>query len=46
VAATSPEEHDNAIRYDFPMFSQPMSGDEFAAGLAGERETADASRGY
>jgi nicotinamidase-related amidase len=46
VAATSPEEHDNAIRYDFRMFSQPMSGDEFAAGLAGERETADASRGY
>jgi hypothetical protein len=22
VAATSPEEHDNALRYDYPMFSQ------------------------
>jgi nicotinamidase-related amidase len=46
VAATSPEEHDNAIRFDFPMFSRPMSAEEFTAGLAGERETADASRGY
>ena len=25
VAATSPEEHDNAIQFDYPMFSQPMS---------------------
>ena len=24
VAATSPEEHHNAIKYDFPMFSKPM----------------------
>src|SRR5215470_13214800 len=24
VAATSPEEHHNAIKYDFPMFSTPM----------------------
>jgi nicotinamidase-related amidase len=24
TAATSPEEHDNAIAYDFPMFSLPM----------------------
>ena len=46
VAATSTEEHENAIRFDYPMFSQPMSADEFTAGLAGERETADASRGY
>jgi nicotinamidase-related amidase len=46
VAATSPEEHDNAIRFDYPMFSQPMKADEFAASLSGERETADASRGY
>jgi nicotinamidase-related amidase len=42
VAATSPEEHDNAIRFDYPMFSQPMSADEFTAALAGERATADA----
>ena len=46
VAATSPEEHENAIRFDYPMFSQPMSADDFASSLAGKRETADASRGY
>jgi nicotinamidase-related amidase len=46
VAATSPEEHANAIRFDYPMFSQPMTAEEFTAGLADERETADASRGY
>ena len=46
VAATSPEEHENAIRFDFPMFSQPMSAEDFASSLAGKRETADASRGY
>src|SRR5918999_1012249 len=36
VAGTSPEEHDNAIQFDYPMFSQPMSAEEFAASLAGE----------
>jgi nicotinamidase-related amidase len=46
VAATSPEEHDNAIKFDYPMFSQPTSAEDFAARLAGERETVDASRGY
>jgi ureidoacrylate peracid hydrolase len=29
VAATSVEEHENALKYDYPMFSQPMSGDQF-----------------
>jgi ureidoacrylate peracid hydrolase len=29
VAATSVEEHDNALRYDYPMFSQPMASPEF-----------------
>jgi nicotinamidase-related amidase len=29
VAATSAEEHDNALRYDYPMFSQPMTAQEF-----------------
>jgi nicotinamidase-related amidase len=29
VAATSEEEHDNALRYDYPMFSQPMTSAEF-----------------
>jgi len=29
LAATSIEEHDNALTYDFPMFSEPMSSTEF-----------------
>ena len=29
VAATSPEEHENALTYDYPMFSQPMPAAEF-----------------
>jgi ureidoacrylate peracid hydrolase len=29
VAATSEEEHDNALRFDFPMFSKPMTSTEF-----------------
>jgi len=29
VAATSIEQHDNALAYDFPMFSEPMSSSEF-----------------
>jgi nicotinamidase-related amidase len=29
VAATSPEAHDNAIAHDYPMFSKPMSANEF-----------------
>jgi ureidoacrylate peracid hydrolase len=33
VAATSPEEHDNALKYDFPMFSQSMSSSDFIAEL-------------
>jgi nicotinamidase-related amidase len=33
VAATSIAEHDNALTYDFPMFSQPMSANEFVAEL-------------
>ncbi|QEG23546.1 cysteine hydrolase [Mariniblastus fucicola] len=33
VAATSPEEHHNAIKYDFPMFSKPMASAEFLAAL-------------
>ena len=33
VAATSPEEHDNAITYDYPMFSTPMAGADFIAEL-------------
>jgi nicotinamidase-related amidase len=29
LAATSIEEHDNALSYDFPMFSEPMSSKDF-----------------
>lgn len=31
VAATSSEEHKNAIKYDYPMFSKPMTAGEFLA---------------
>jgi nicotinamidase-related amidase len=33
LAATSQEEHDNAIKYDFPMFSTPLDSKEFLADL-------------
>jgi nicotinamidase-related amidase len=33
VAATSQEEHDNAIAYDFPMFSLPMASADVIAAL-------------
>jgi nicotinamidase-related amidase len=33
MAATSPEEHDNAIVYDFPMFSMPMESSQVVAAL-------------
>lgn len=45
VAATSEAEHANAITYDYPMFSKPMTAAEFAGALGGA-ERSDASRGY
>src|ERR1700683_1886173 len=33
VAATSEAEHDNALRFDFPMFSKPMTSTEFIASI-------------
>jgi nicotinamidase-related amidase len=33
MAATSIEQHDNAITHDFPMFSQPTNSDDFIATL-------------
>jgi len=33
VAATSAEEHENAIRFNYPMFSEVMTAQEFAAEL-------------
>ena len=35
VAATSPEEHDNAIKFDYPMFSEVMSSGSFTEELQG-----------
>ncbi len=46
VAATSEEEHANAIQYDYPMFSKPMTGREFIAQVSGGAEGSDTSRGY
>ncbi|WP_319431710.1 cysteine hydrolase [Mycobacterium sp. RTGN5] len=34
VAATSVEEHENALKYDYPMFSRPMTADEFIGQLS------------
>jgi len=45
VAATSQEEHDNAIKYDYPMFSKPMTESEYVKALAGAH-VSDSSRGY
>ncbi|MBI1378257.1 MAG: isochorismatase family protein [Frankiales bacterium] len=35
VGATSAEEHANAITYDYPMFSKPMTAAEFSSVLEG-----------
>jgi nicotinamidase-related amidase len=35
VAATSPEEHENAIRSDYPMFSDVMTSDALTGELSG-----------
>jgi nicotinamidase-related amidase len=34
VAATSVEEHENALKYDYPMFSQQMTAEEFVNELS------------
>jgi len=33
MAAASLEQHDNAIAYDLPMFSQPTMSDDFIGEL-------------
>ena len=33
VAGTSTEEHENALKYDFPMFSEPMAASDVIAEL-------------
>jgi len=45
VAATSMEEHENAIKYDYPMFSKPMTEAEYEKALSGT-VVGDSSRGY
>ncbi len=45
VGATSIAEHQNAITYDYPMFSKPMRTDEYVATLQGA-EARDTSRVY
>jgi len=46
VAATSQEEHANALTYDYPMFSRPMTSAEFVEELKGAGGGSDPSRGY
>lgn len=46
VAATSAEEHANAIQYDYPMFSKPMTGKKFVEQVSGGAQGEDTSRGY
>ncbi|MCL2465539.1 MAG: cysteine hydrolase, partial [Micrococcales bacterium] len=46
VAATSQPEHDNALAYDYPMFSKPMTAAEYIESLQGASQVADSSRGY
>ena len=46
VAATSQEEHANALTYDYPMFSRPMTSTEFVEELKGAEGGSDTSRGY
>jgi nicotinamidase-related amidase len=41
VAATSQAEHDNALAYDFPMFSLPVSADAVIAALSSAAEAAE-----
>ena len=44
TAATSAEEHDNAIAYDYPMFSLPTESARVIAALSGATSPAPATR--
>jgi nicotinamidase-related amidase len=46
VAATSPEEQAAAIKFNYPMFSKPMTHMEFIEALRSGTEATDTSRGY
>ena len=37
LAATSQEEHETRSARDYPMFSHPVTSDEFLTALSGER---------
>jgi nicotinamidase-related amidase len=45
VAGTSEAEHANAITYDYPMFSKPMTSGDFVGELSG-LVAADGTRAY
>ncbi|MBP1467747.1 cysteine hydrolase [Candidatus Chloroploca sp. M-50] len=46
TATLSPEEQEMATTKDFPMFSRPMTHDDFLAALGGGEAVAAAGRGY
>lgn len=46
VAATSVEEGESAVKFDYPMFSTPTTSAEFIAALGSSAEVDDSSRGY
>ncbi len=46
VAATSVEEGESAVKFDYPMFSTPTTSAEFIAAMASSADVDDASRGY
>ncbi|MCC6494807.1 MAG: cysteine hydrolase [Propionibacteriaceae bacterium] len=46
VGATSNAEHDNAIAYDYPMFSKPTTVADYVQSLSGDFASTDTSRGY
>lgn len=46
VAATSVEEGESAVRFNYPMFSTPATTDEFISTLESSQDLAHTSRGY
>ncbi|GAA1495828.1 cysteine hydrolase family protein [Paeniglutamicibacter kerguelensis] len=46
VAATSVEEGESAVRFNYPMFSTPATTDEFISTLESSQGLTDTSRGY
>lgn len=46
TAALSDEEQQLAVEKNYPMFSRPMSHQEFLAELAGEKKADTKTRGY